>query len=135
MSTNSHASQLLKLFVTSKVFVLACAIISSLLLKPYVLNTELILSEEEPVNGVDEWVRTILTPFARWDSIYFLKIAHDGYQWEQQYAFFPLYPLLMRHLASLLSLITGWSMYSNLLLVGFLISTFSHFLIVCHMFR
>ena len=35
-------------------------------------------------------------PFARWDSVWFLEIARDGYTEAQDAAFFPLYPLLVR---------------------------------------
>ncbi len=41
----------------------------------------------------------LVSPFARWDSVWYLAIAHGGY--EHQLArteFFPLYPLLMRWL-------------------------------------
>lgn len=32
----------------------------------------------------------------RWDTVYFLKIAREGYQYEQQAAFMPGLPVLMR---------------------------------------
>ena len=34
-------------------------------------------------------------PLARWDSVWFLEIARDGYASPQDAAFFPLYPLLL----------------------------------------
>ncbi|MEA2449801.1 MAG: hypothetical protein QOG63_1733 [Thermoleophilaceae bacterium] len=37
-------------------------------------------------------------PLARWDSVWYLSIAHDGYQGAST-AFFPLYPLVVRALA------------------------------------
>ena len=38
---------------------------------------------------------------ARWDSIFFVEIAHQGaYHWDKFYAFFPGYPALMRLAAS-----------------------------------
>lgn len=40
--------------------------------------------------------------FDNWDSEYYLLIADRGYQLKECHAFFPLYPLLMRFLASLL---------------------------------
>lgn len=38
----------------------------------------------------------LLAPVARWDSVWYLSIAHDGYADATRTAFFPLYPLLAR---------------------------------------
>ena len=38
----------------------------------------------------------LLSPLARWDAIWFLDIAGDGYDGGANAAFFPLYPLLVR---------------------------------------
>lgn len=37
----------------------------------------------------------LVAPFARWDSVWFLAIAGDGYDGGARTAFFPLYPLLV----------------------------------------
>ena len=37
----------------------------------------------------------LAAPFARWDSVWYLAIADDGYGGEAREAFFPLYPLLI----------------------------------------
>src|SRR5215208_859058 len=37
----------------------------------------------------------LLAPFARWDTTWFVAIAHDGYGDGAREAFFPLYPLLL----------------------------------------
>jgi hypothetical protein len=41
---------------------------------------------------------TLVAPFARWDSVWYLAIANDGYPPDdpRRAAFFPLYPLLVR---------------------------------------
>ncbi len=39
---------------------------------------------------------TLVAPAARWDSMWFLTIAGDGYDEGARAAFFPLYPLLVR---------------------------------------
>ncbi|TPX71165.1 hypothetical protein SpCBS45565_g01353 [Spizellomyces sp. 'palustris'] len=46
--------------------------------------------------------RKLLAPFVRWDAVYFLKIAEAGYTYEQEFAFFPGLPLLMRALSGML---------------------------------
>ena len=46
-------------------------------------------------------VATHLHGFVRWDGIFDLSIAQHGYRYEQEYAFGPLYPYMIRHLAPL----------------------------------
>ena len=43
---------------------------------------------------------TLLSPLARWDSVWYLSIADSGYDGPAREAFFPLYPLLVRALAA-----------------------------------
>ena len=37
-----------------------------------------------------------LDPFVKWDNLYFSQIALRGYQHEQELAFMPIWPLMMR---------------------------------------
>ncbi|WWC86193.1 uncharacterized protein L201_001066 [Kwoniella dendrophila CBS 6074] len=48
-----------------------------------------------------------IIPGLRWDSIHFLSIAKDGYQWEQQLAFQPLLLGILRILGGCLSWLKG----------------------------
>lgn len=43
----------------------------------------------------------------RWDTFYFASIGRDGYQYEQQWAFFPGTPLLMHALGRVLATLKG----------------------------
>lgn len=44
----------------------------------------------------------LVSPFARWDSVWYLAIAHGGYDHQlARTEFFPLYPLLMRWLGAI----------------------------------
>ena len=44
----------------------------------------------------------LLSPLARWDAVWYLRVAESGYrESEPRAAFFPLYPLLVRALATL----------------------------------
>jgi phosphatidylinositol glycan class V len=49
-----------------------------------------------------DWMGYFLHSLARWDSIYFLHIAKEEYVYEQEYAFFPGLPYLIRY-SSLIS--------------------------------
>ena len=42
----------------------------------------------------------LLGAFTRWDAAHFLAAARDGWTCEQRFAFFPLYPLLVRVLSA-----------------------------------
>lgn len=44
----------------------------------------------------NEAVNLMLAPAARWDSVWYLQIAHAGYFSQQSSGLFPLYPLLIR---------------------------------------
>jgi Mannosyltransferase (PIG-V) len=60
----------------------------------------------------------LLAPLARWDSVWYLRIADSGYgDSEARTAFFPLYPLLVRGLGTLF----GGS-HGALLVAAFLVS-------------
>jgi hypothetical protein len=57
---------------------------------------------------------SLLSPLARWDSVWYLDIAHSGYG-GQSSAFFPLYPLLVRVVAAV-------SAPGALLVAGYVVS-------------
>jgi hypothetical protein len=60
----------------------------------------------------------VLAPLARWDSVWYLRIADSGYQGDPaRAAFFPLYPLLVRGVGTLF----GGS-HAGLLVAAFLVS-------------
>jgi hypothetical protein len=64
----------------------------------------------------------LLAPAARWDSVWYLQIAHAGYFSQQSTGMFPLYPLLI-HIGSLV--------FRSELLVGLGISLVSMTLALC----
>jgi Mannosyltransferase (PIG-V) len=58
----------------------------------------------------------LLAPVARWDSIWYLQIAHAGYFSQQSSGMFPLYPMLIR---------IGTTIFRSELLVGLAVSLVS----------
>ena len=82
-------------------------------------------------------METLLGGYDNWDSEYFLFIAEHGYTYEQFLAFFPLYPLLMRFIAStfLTPLQLFLPMRSVLLISGILITSFMFILATISLFQ
>jgi hypothetical protein len=64
----------------------------------------------------------LLAPAARWDSVWYLQIARDGYFSQQSSGMFPLYPLLIR---------IGSLVFHSELLVGLGISLVSMTVALC----
>ncbi|KAG9285920.1 hypothetical protein G9A89_013345 [Geosiphon pyriformis] len=65
--------------------------------------------------------------FLRWDAFYFLHLAEEGYVYEQEHAFLPLFPLLVRGFGNTLYLLSLGHFLSyriTLLLSGVLLSNF-----------
>ena len=66
------------------------------------------------------FVETLFGGFDSWDSEYFMYIAEHGYEHDICLAFFPLYPMLMRFIASILSLmpVVGVAPFRSLVLIS-----------------
>ena len=64
-------------------------------------------------------VETLFGGFDSWDSEYYMYIAEHGYEHDICLAFFPLYPMLMRFIASVLSLTpVGVAPFRSLVLIS-----------------
>ena len=78
------------------------------------------------VSGWCDWIlEKIFGGFGKWDAVYFLKIAEQGYKYEQYMAFFPFYPWLLRILAQTLHVVLQYfvSERSLLLACGWVLNT------------
>ncbi|GAA6099255.1 palmitoyltransferase ZDHHC18-A isoform X1 [Tachysurus ichikawai] len=56
---------------------------------------------EEPL-VLDHTIELLFSGLSRWDAEHFLFIAEHGYLYEHNFAFFPLFPLVLRLLATIL---------------------------------
>ncbi|RKP37479.1 hypothetical protein BJ085DRAFT_36695 [Dimargaris cristalligena] len=71
------------------------------------------------------WLKPWLRVFVRWDAIYFVHLAEEGhYIYEQEHAFFPMLPMLMRFFATyvLFPLIPALGYRITIILAGILVS-------------
>lgn len=127
-----YAKRLVLLYATAKLYAALVALVSAYGLYPYVGSTELLLSD--PQDAFDKFLREVLAPFARWDAVYFVSIAKDGYQFEQQHAFFPLLPLLLR-LGGQLFQTFGISLLTGYVITGVLLVNLLHFLTIINIFK
>ncbi|KAL1462325.1 hypothetical protein WDU94_014166 [Cyamophila willieti] len=53
----------------------------------------------ESYSSADAVITSLLSPFERWDGVYFLHIAQFGYTYENTIAFFPLFPKLVHYVS------------------------------------
>jgi len=91
----------------------------SLSFLPKIVNGQLVPSGIQPFNFISPW--------AGWDGGHFLGIAKFGYLYPFQYAFFPLFPLLIRVFSPLFG--------GNLLASGLILSNFFLFLALIFFFK
>ncbi|KAI7816542.1 GPI mannosyltransferase 2 [Gamsiella multidivaricata] len=100
------------------------AVVSHALIQDYDSALELVL----PVETIaQQFFKGIFGVFLRWDSFYFVHIAEHGYVFEQEHAFFPLLPVLMRLVSNtvLAPLSSLFSYTQQLVLAGILVSNVS----------
>ena len=63
----------------------------------YDTSASVILQSSSSHEGSCQKVGHFLSPLTmRWDAVYFFNIAKRGYEFEQEFAFFPGYPFIMR---------------------------------------
>jgi Mannosyltransferase (PIG-V) len=104
----------LEVFALSRVLVFAVGVFAALKLSPSASGNERVYDDPAVTHPFGDWplddlLDLVFSAFARWDAVYYLTIAHDGYggsEGEVRSGFFPLYPLLV-HVASALGASRG----------------------------
>ncbi|RFU80259.1 gpi mannosyltransferase 2 [Trichoderma arundinaceum] len=91
-SESQPLRSLLAIFAAWKAFLLAIAL-GTAVSDDYDTSTSLFF---EHVYGSGVKASPIATKLTRWDSLYFMQTAHDGYIYEQQWAFGAALPLAVR---------------------------------------
>jgi hypothetical protein len=85
-------------FGTSRLLVYAVALFTSLRLGADGSANAAMYDDTSLTHPLGAFGDILFSPLARWDSAWYLRIAHDGYSGGADAAFFPLYPLLVRGL-------------------------------------
>lgn len=103
------SSSVLQLAVISRILVLSLIVIwrciatpydtSSSLNPPCLSTTKTSINEEQTGRVWNQFGKAIEGSVV-WDSVYYVRIAECGYEYEQTYAFLPLLPLCMRYLSN-----------------------------------
>lgn len=76
--------------------------LTTLIVPDFDYSGRLSLHTTEHYGAIDTTLKHLFIMFLRWDAIYFLDISENGYGLEQEHAFFPLLPVLVRAIASIL---------------------------------
>ncbi|EFA76240.1 phosphatidylinositol glycan [Heterostelium album PN500] len=131
-----HRNIILRVALITRVFLWIYAFAVSQLLSPFDSSAQLnAVSPNTPNQVIGQQVlqltnhnntlidSTIKRLFVKWDSIYYIRIAEYGYEFEQYHAFFPLYPMTLRYLANV-------NYLDYIILSGFIISNIS-FILSC----
>ena len=85
-------------FLSSRLLVFAVALFTSLRLGADGSANAARFDDESLTHPLGDFGDVLFSPLARWDSVWYLDIAYQGYDGGADTAFFPLYPLLVRTL-------------------------------------
>ena len=125
MKMNPYIRVCLKLFLYTRLFYISLVVItySFNIVKKYDLSTDLLTLAETNQNSLEKIISKFLSYFSSYDAIHFIIIAKKNYINDNIFAFFPLFPWLVRGLAQFLSIILPFkNPFNPNMLSGFLTS-------------
>ncbi|ORX39481.1 mannosyltransferase [Piromyces finnis] len=92
---------IIKYAIQSRCLIWIIALISKIFVNEHDSSASLILSDKQQnYSYLDHLVIKLFGVFIRWDSFFFYHIAENGYVYEQETAFFPFLPYMMRFLSN-----------------------------------
>ena len=87
------------------------ALFSRVITLTSMILSDSLLPDHDPGGDVRKFgvgkISGVLNTFTRWDAAHYLNIAKNGYESDQSFVFFPVYPYALRLLAKLLKYMTG----------------------------
>lgn len=101
-----------------KVFILVLSNAVNFLIEDYDSSLTLVIVTKKGSHVPDSVVGRLFAGLAKWDSLFFLQISHEGYLYEKNHAFFPLYPYLIRFIARCLAPFLFWLTNDDLHLIS-----------------
>ena len=87
------AKPIVLLAILSRLFVWILAFLSSYALDDYDSAADVLFEAD---SSLQKLFNLTFRAFLRWDAFYFLHLAEEGYVYEQEHAFFPVLPLVIR---------------------------------------
>jgi phosphatidylinositol glycan class V len=95
----------LRSFDRNNTLYLFCVVLASRVLKLFLIVCSHSLVPSHDATDVKRieylpttpWHDTLISPFLCWDAAHFISIAVDGYGSSMSYAFFPLFPMVLRY--------------------------------------
>ncbi|KAI9474627.1 ER membrane glycoprotein subunit of the GPI transamidase complex-like protein [Coemansia sp. RSA 989] len=102
-ATNASSNRqwtVVKYAACSRLFSLGLGMVSSAIVGDYDASAQMVLDRGQSLGARVLYV--LAHSLLRWDAFYFVHIAGNGYIYEQEHAFFPLLPQLMRLLSAAL---------------------------------
>ncbi|ORY70691.1 mannosyltransferase [Neocallimastix californiae] len=92
---------IIKYAIQSRLFIWIISLLSHIFVNEHDSSASLILSDNsQSYSTLDQIIIYIFGVFVRWDSFFFYHIAENGYIYEQETAFFPFLPYMMRILSN-----------------------------------
>ena len=125
MKINPFIKIIIKLFLCTRLFYISLIVIvySFKIVKKYDLSSDLLGLGQGNQNFLEKIISKFLSFFSSYDAIHFIIIAKNNYINDNIFAFFPLFPWLVRGLAVFLSLILPFkNPYIPYMLSGFITS-------------
>ena len=125
---NQYIKICLKIFLYTRLFFILLIILaySTNLVSKYDLSSDLLLislKNKDNINFIEKIIYKFLSYFSSYDAIHFILIAKQDYFNDNIFAFFPLFPWLMRGFARTFELIFSFkSEFMPFILSGFIIS-------------
>ena len=126
---NPYLKLCIKMFFYTRIFFISIIILaySTNLVSKYDLSSDILSitnKNETDMNFFEKIALKFLSYFSSYDAIHFILIAKNDYFNDNIFAFFPLFPWLIRGFARLFELIPFKNGYMPFMISGFIISNF-----------
>eukprot|EP00833_Pecoramyces_ruminatium_P004754 jgi/Orpsp1_1/1178786/evm.model.c7180000066739.1 len=92
---------IIKYALQSRLLIWIISLLSHIFVNEHDSSASIILSDSsQTYSKLDQIIIQLFGVFIRWDSFFFYHIAENGYIYEQETAFFPFLPFMMRFLSN-----------------------------------